>query len=310
VKEDANEMKTGKMREVLVGTLAVAGVCGVLGLCRGAWAILAGRARPDSYAELVGMPEAELAKVDIGLMNLLCAEGLPGSENLDVAEDLSVLDKWAELVRQSERKYASQFDEDPRRYDFSRSKFKAVNLALTLKQDLRCEYNKKLLASGAMSDISSTRFFRNSRDLFLHGFVDVRTGSCASLPVLTVAVGRRCGYPLFLVSCRGHLFCRWDDGKERFNIETACRGADSRPDSDYRRWPCPFPDEELETEKYLKSLSSSEELGMFAQTRAICLQENQRIEEAIEAYKIALRSFPKSKFIRSYLKRCEEGDVP
>jgi regulator of sirC expression with transglutaminase-like and TPR domain len=176
-----------------------------------------------------------------------------------------------------------------------------VNLALTLKQDLGCDYNKELVTSGAMADIRSTRFFRDSSDIFLHGFTEKRKGSCASLPVLMVAVGRRCGYPLHLAASKGHLFCRWDDGKERFNIETAIEGVDSKPDSYYRNWPHPFTEEELKTEKYLKTLTPAEELGVFAQLRAACLEENQRFLESAEAYSLALRFFPESKYLKAYL---------
>lgn len=256
---------------------------------------------PFSYAELTALPEGDLAKLDVARMNLLCAEGLPGAESLDLKQCLTVLDQWAEVVRQAERKYLPQFRRNPARYDNSLAKFKAVNLGLTLKQDLGCDYNKELVTSGVMADIRSTRFFHDSSDLFLHGFTEKRKGSCASLPVLMVAVGRRCGYPLYLATSKGHLFCRWDDGKERFNIETAIEGVDSKLDSYYRQWPHPIDDEGLTREKYLKSLSPSEELGVFAQVRAACLEENRRLNEAAQAYETALRSFPESKYVKAYL---------
>ena len=259
------------------------------------------QARPFSYAELIALSEGDLANVDIALMNLLSAVGLPGAENLDVKQCLTVLDQWAEVVRHNERKYLPQFHRNPARYDNSLAKFKAVNLGLTLKQDLGCDYNKELVTSGVMADIRSARFFRDSSDLFLHGFTGKRKGSCASLPVLMVAVGRRCGYPIYLATSKGHLFCRWEDGGERFNIETAIEGVDSKPDSYYRRWPHPFDDDELKTEKYLKSLSPAEELGVFAQIRAACLEENRRFKEAAQAYETALRSFPESKYVKAYL---------
>jgi hypothetical protein len=239
---------------------------------------------PKTYAELTALSPDEIEQVDIALMNLLCAEGLPGAEHLNIEECLTVLDQWAELVKQGEQKYSGQFFQNRQQYDNSYSKFQAVNLGLTLKEDLKCGYNQELVKSGAMEDLRSTRFFRSSNDLFLHGFVEKRTGSCSSLPVLMVAIGRRCGYPLYLVTCKGHLFCRWDDGKERFNIETACPGVDSKPDSYYMRWPHPTNLAEINTEKFLKSLSRSEELAVFARLRASCLEENKRYAEASEAY--------------------------
>lgn len=46
--------------------------------------------------------------------------------------------------------------------------------------------------------------------------------------MLYVAIGRRLGYPLKLVECKGHLFVRWEDAKERFNIEGTSRGLHGR----------------------------------------------------------------------------------
>jgi regulator of sirC expression with transglutaminase-like and TPR domain len=183
-----------------------------------------------------------------------------------------------------------------------------MNLALTLKQDLGCDYSKELVTSGVMADIRSTRFFRDSSDLFLHGFTEKRRGSCASLPVLMVAVSRRCGYPLHLVTCKGHLFCRWEEGQEVFNIEAAIEGVDSKPDSYYHDWPHPCTEAELKTEKYLKTLTPDEELGVFAQLRAACLEENQRFPEAAQAYSVALHSFPDSKFLKAYLNNVKGKD--
>lgn len=256
---------------------------------------------PQTYAELTALSSDKIEQVDIALMNLLCAEGLPGSENINIDECLSVLDQWAELVKQSEQKYSSQFFQNRQRYDNSYAKFQAVNLGLTLKEDLKCGYNQELVKSGAMEDIRSTRFFRNSNDLFLHGFVDKRTGSCSSLPVLMVAIGRRCGYPLYLVTCKGHLFCRWDDGTERFNIETACPGVDSKPDAHYKQWPYPSSESEIRTEGYLQNLTPKQELAVFAQLRASCLQESHRLDESLEAYSLALEGFPLSIHLKAHI---------
>lgn len=263
---------------------------------------LAGKSRmPETYTELTSLPAERLEHIDIALMNLLCAEGLPGAENMDVAECLAVLDRWAGVVKQSEQKYSVQFFQNRQKYDNSYAMFQVVNLGLTLKEDLKCRYNQELVRSGAMEDIRSTRFFRNSSDLFLHGFVEKRTGSCSSLPVLMVALGRRCRYPLHLVACKGHLFCRWDDGTERFNIETACPGVDSKPDAYYKQWPYPSSESEIRTEGYLLNLTPKQELAVFAQLRASCLQENGRLDESLEAYLLALQGFPLSTHLKAYI---------
>lgn len=300
-------MSLSRPRKIFAFAMVVMVGCGAFAVLRWIPPPIWGQIRPVSYEELSSFPDSDLARVDIALMNLLCAEGLPGSEGLNLRNCLETLDHWAVLVKQSEKKYFAQYDQNPERYDSSVAKFKAVNLALTLKQDIGCGYNKDLAASGAMADIHSTRFFRNSGDLFLHGFIENRKGRCSSLPVLMVAIGRRCGYPLFLVPCKRHLFCRWDDGKDRFNIETACEGMDIKPDSHYRQWPYPFEDAEAQSEKYLKSLTPAEEFGVFSEMRATCLQENRRFEEAARSYEIALRSFPNSKLTRTYLNNVKGG---
>lgn len=256
---------------------------------------------PQSYAKLLAIPDAELEQLDIAVVNLLCAQGLNGSENLNIDASIKILDEWAKLVKQAEKKYSAGFFQNRQKYNDSYAMFQAVNLGLTLKEDLKCRYNQELVESGAMEDIQSTRFFKDSRDIFIHGFTGKQTGSCSSLPVLMVSVGRRCGYPLKLVTCKGHLFCRWDDDKEIFNIETACPGVDSKPDSYYKRWPHPASDAEVQSEKYLKSLSPREELGLFFDLRGACLQSNQQFFEAIESYNCALKSFPNSKYIRNSL---------
>jgi len=88
---------------------------------------------------------------------------------------------------------------------------------------------------------------------------------------------------------------------KRFSFETVCPGVDSKPVSYYMRWPRPINPAEAKTERFLKSLSYSEELAGFARFRASCLEENRRYVEASEAYFIRLPSFPESNHLKTYL---------
>ena len=252
---------------------------------------------PNTYDQLTNLSDEQLAKLDIALVNLLCAEGLPGSESLNIEKCLITLDEWANMAKKDFNLRAYQFPLKKEKYDNLLAKFKVVNLGLMLKNDLKCGYNMDLVKSGAMADIKSSRFFKNSKDIFIHGFVDRSTGSCSSLPVLMVAVGRRCGYPLFLATSKGHLFCRWDDGIECFNIEMSCPGVDCPPDSHYKKWPYPCTEQEIKDEKYLKNLTPREEFGAFCSIRAGCLIEHKRYKETLNAYLLALNAFPESKYI-------------
>jgi hypothetical protein len=56
--------------------------------------------QPHNLAELLALKPEQLDRVDIALINLVCAEGLRGSENLDVQSCLDTLDAWAFRVKQ------------------------------------------------------------------------------------------------------------------------------------------------------------------------------------------------------------------
>jgi len=257
--------------------------------------------KPRTLEELLALPDESLAKVDIARMNLLCATGLPHAENIDVDKYLATLDEWAKIIWEDNEKRAVAYYRNPAKYENSLSKFKAVNMVLVIQQQLRCGYNMELIRSGAMQDYTSLRFNEDSRDIFIHGLVERQKGSCASLPVLVVALGRRCGYPLYLVSAKGHPFVRWEDDKERFNIEAAMRGTDIYPDEHYHDWPFPTDEEERAKEKFLKTHTPVEELCMFMHVRGSCLHSHNRFREAEEAYTVYLRGFPESRFIHGFI---------
>lgn len=52
-----------------------------------------------SLDDLLNMKPERLADVDVAEMNLLCATGLPGAEQLDIAKCLAKLDEWAVRVK-------------------------------------------------------------------------------------------------------------------------------------------------------------------------------------------------------------------
>jgi hypothetical protein len=132
-------------------------------------------------------------------------------------------------------------------------------------------------------------------------------GTCSSLPVLQVAVGRRLGYPLKLVTTKGHLFVRWEDAHERFNIEAAGRGVNRFTDDYYRHWPFEIAPTEVAAEGYLKSLTPPEELAVFLSIRGMCLREAGRRPEAAEAFAAAARLAPACRGYRVMLASLSAG---
>lgn len=227
---------------------------------------------------------------DIARFNLMRAEGLPGSENLGVEGCLKQLDEWARRVKSETERHQYRFRDRPAEFENSEGFFRMLMLAVVLAEDFKVQYvasRRDGLAS------ANDGFFADSRNVFLHGLLGPdRRGTCSSLPVLYVAVGRRLGYPLKLVATRGHLFVRWEGSGERFNIEASGDGVNRFPDDYYRKWPFSISATEEATEGYLKSLTKDEEQAVLWSIRGMCLKEAGRWSEAVKAFVQAARLAP------------------
>jgi hypothetical protein len=229
------------------------------------------------------MSADELAKVDIAVLNLVCALGLPGAEEIDIAECVHTLNGWAETVRKwTNAAYPQQFLTNPGHYFGSEAFFKAVCLVNALQKRCGLKYHpaKKGLKPEDPFDFD---------DYFIWSVLQGVGGTCATLPVVYAAVGRRLGYPIKLVVTKQHMFARWDDptNGDRFNIEGTNQGFDSFSDDHYRNWPYAFPPEDERPRGYLRSFNSSEELANFVNGRARILRDLGHYREAAETWAFA-----------------------
>lgn len=254
-----------------------------------------------TLADVCESPDNFLGKLDIGALNLMCAVGLPGAEDLDIAKRVAWLDEAADQVDLQIRERFDKFVQCPTAYNNSFGAFCCNYLLRTLQELFGVQYNpRRITDSDFQNPLCLNPDFRDSRDLFLHGIMNGPGGTCASMPVMYVAVGRRLGYPLRLVEAPGHLFFRWEDpeGKlfnvpERFNIEGTGSGMSFYPDEFYQTWPV---SEWRPIDKiggwYLKSLTPVEEFANFLMTRGSCLEDNGRTKEAIQVYEWATKLVP------------------
>jgi len=247
----------------------------------------------DSLDALLAMPPERLRDVNIAEMNLLCATGLRGAENLDIDACLAKVDEWTAKVKAETERHLYRVT-DPRyaeHYHHSEKYLRAEFLLQVLQEDCGVRYNMERVKS-----IS----FGQSKDLFIHGLVaDPNGGTCASMPVLYVAVGRRLGYPLSLVKTKAHFFVRWKDETDRFNIE-GTNGFSSMPDDYYKTWPMASTDKEVKANRYLVSLTPADELAEFMAARGHCLVENRRAKEGYAAYSVAIRLAPNDPAYRAW----------
>ncbi|OJU98049.1 MAG: hypothetical protein BGO12_21390 [Verrucomicrobia bacterium 61-8] len=240
---------------------------------------------PATYFDVLKLSDEELEKLDVARMNLLFAANLPGSESLDIEACLDQVNKMALYVRKRTEELRPKFEANSERFQNSEEFFKMTVLVTVLQKEAGVSYNPKFaIRPGEGYDAAAqVEMSKSSKYGFINGMLasEPRLGTCASMPVLFAAVGRRLGYPIRLVHAKNHLFARWHDDKVRFNVEPTEGVMVSPPDDKYTVWPFPLTKEQVENGPYLKSLSAKEEMVDAMNTRFWMLMRYKRHEEAL-----------------------------
>lgn len=275
--------------------------------------------QPVRLSQLLALPGSLVNQCDIALLNLLCTEGLTGAEDVRVQDCFTRLDEWVQHVKSETERHLYRFNANPGEFDYSEGYFRMLMMAVILYEDYGIRYNPARITTPDSLGANDC-FFADSRDLFLHGLLGPslnpqggstrpRLGTCSSMPVLYVALGRRLGYPLKLVTTKAHLFIRWESPTERFNLEATGKGMNRYDDEHFKRWPFPVSEEEIQADGYLKSLTPAEELALFLSLRGHCLREAGRLPEAIASYAEAVRLAPASRPYRRLLADARQGSA-
>ncbi|MGL4552545.1 MAG: hypothetical protein ACRC33_15335 [Gemmataceae bacterium] len=250
------------------------------------------------WQDLVRLDDCALGQLDIAAVHLACADGLPGGPTpAQAAECLERLDHYARCLVDYTRRALPTFRARPDSYDGSEGKFRMVCLVRLLQEQFGVRYNEAKIPKDVQL---------GAADTFIHGSLLGEGGTCASLPVVYAAVGRRLGYPLKLVSTRtkdtGHQFVRWDEPSERFNFEANNEGMDSLTDDQYRR--PPYGDVTPEVERWgclLRSQSPRAELSGFLSHRAHCWLEAGQSRQATTSFAWAWALQPENLLLRNSL---------
>jgi hypothetical protein len=247
------------------------------------------RCRPDHAAALgnLGLALTEAGRqgpYDIALMHLACADGLPGARNIDLPRCFTTLDGWAKAVGRYTDRMMPQFYRRRAEYRSSEAYFRSLCLITALQRDLGVRYNPAKIPQDAP--------FGDLEDVFLHGVIQGPGGTCATLPVVYAAVGRRLGYPIKLVEAKGrgacHLFCRWEEpGGERLNLEGSGHGLSCFPDDYYREGRYALTPEEEAAGQFLKSKTPAMELAGFLAERATFCRGHGSLRHCVDAYAFA-----------------------
>jgi len=211
--------------------------------------------------------------VDPAVVNLAVARGIPQFADLDVERYIRQLDSWAAEIKFDIKRHHYRFEQNPAEFDQSEARYQIDWLISDVYTVFRIDYD--------VLDID----FSDPSNLFINGIVDRGLGTCISLPMLHVALGWRLGMPIKPVDVPTHVFARWDDGRDRINIEATGYG-DTLPDARY---------EELyfvskaakERGAELASLTPRQTLALLLLARASHWEavgdQNQRIADALRA---------------------------
>ena len=227
------------------------------------------------WRDLVLMSNEQLAAIDIAEQHLACAQGIPGWEAIDSAACIRKLD---ELVPWIQRYTAGCVESFCQEFNDTEAQAKMRCLLEVVWRGDGIGYD-----SSAIPEDAPWKF----EQAFIHGALFGAGGTCATLPILYAALGRRLGYPLKLVEGWGpkwtHLFCRWDDPfGERFNVDVTVQGVSFLPDEYYR---CLHPQtaEHERLGQYLQSKSPREELAGFLFQRGLAWRHFGQLHNAIAA---------------------------
>jgi len=236
--------------------------------------------------KLMALDDSELNSLGTATLNLRCAMALEPRLAIDVDFCSAVLDRWAGAVADGIKRMIAIFRRSPERFSHSFSRFRAMALVTVLQRDLGIGYSPHLRSAPVEAF--------TLRDIFIHGVIETRHGTCASLPVIYAAVARRLGFPIRLVRSRAHCFARWDEGNagDRFNIECTSRGFVSQPDEHYLQWAGNSSETEIRSWRYLVSMTAREELADFLIQGAGYLHDRGRLADATEAVAAAAEIAP------------------
>ncbi len=251
---------------------------------------------------------AEIANCDIAELNLCAAHSLPGIDGVDADKLLNRLDEWAYQVRVEICRHIYRLDPrstaPPTEFSYGNSlaRFMCWHLLQVLQEDCGVAYHP---------DRKFNPDFCHPEDLFIHGIVDEngQGGTCASMPVVYVAVAKRLGFPVSLVETKGHLFFRWEDDKgtllnwehpklalwvppDRVNVEGSGEGIAYYPDSFYVQWPELWNENDAAHGRYLKSLTNVEAFANFLVQRAECFYEAGKWQQCVQSIEMARKLTP------------------
>jgi hypothetical protein len=256
--------------------------------------------------DLIAMTNAELARVDPVEMDLIVARGIPELAGIDIGKYRRTVDQWAAQIAAA-NKWSERYSKDDPTYKVSREFWMAGGMAVALAgPSFGIKYTAEELDPG------------RPEQQFVHGVIDKRRGTCATMPVLYLGIAHRLGWPMHAVVSGDHMWTRWDDGRkggQRFNLEATNSKSDggigsfsSPTDAEYAK-ALGTPDSSIRSGSDLTSLTPRQMLGVFIQGRAGYWAAHERWDEAERDLLLAVSCFPENRDLQQFLANANGHNV-
>lgn len=250
--------------------------------------------------QLLALTDEQLEKTDLIELNVAVAREIPGLEKLDYDHYRCTVDDWTNQFRNWLPTAEVEFRANPQKWKNDINLFRLGMLAQFLDQKVGIAYVEEQKQTQIKDRKAGKRTgirYTNPGDLLIHGLIDTKRGTCATMPVLHVAIGRRLGWPVGMACVKWHYVCRYDDGKVVHNIEatdTGRGGFAEGSDADY------IEKEGLSKRAVacgsdLRKLSTREMLGVFIMSRGRYYADTDKIERAVHDYSLAFTLLPTSR---------------
>jgi len=254
-----------------------------------------------SVGELLAMTDDQLPHIDPLVLNFAVARQIPGLDKLDVAKYATQVDELAHRIDVANRVAEPQARDDPL-YKLDRDLWWAGGMCVALAgPSFGITYTESRLDPA------------HPEQAFLYGLLDSKVGTCASMPVLYIAIGHRLGWPIKGVVSKDHMWARWDDGKpkelggKRFNLEATSSTSDgvmgsflSTPDEEYAKELGTSP-LAISSGSDFTSLTPRQLLGVFLQSRAGYWAAKNDWQKAEQDLLAARTCFPQNRELYTFL---------
>ena len=93
-----------------------------------------------TLSDLLRADKSLLASRGIGFLNLLCAHGLPGTENCTLAQAQATLDTWEARVKSETERYFLKYRQNPGEFNSSEAYYRILTLLTVIQQDFHVRY--------------------------------------------------------------------------------------------------------------------------------------------------------------------------